>query len=229
MPRVIHHNIICQHQIEIEVWPSEAEIYFRDERNVNPINTQVRFDAVVYNAPSSNVLWAVQSIIGGPGAGSIDPTGLYNAPPKGSLPHGLTDIVIATAADDPLRKAFAKVTLVGFGPEPPPEPRIDIFPKQVYLYYPSGYHNSYIDASNTMQMFRTIIHKSTSTEVEWFRDTGSGYGLVGGPEPWYLYRVFGSGTTGTVVKIKARLKNNPGVEDEARVIQINYWWPGITT
>jgi len=227
MPTVVH-NIVCQHQIEIAVWPSEAEVYFRDERYVDPINTQMRFDAVVYNAPTSNAHWVVRNISGGPGVGSIDPTGLYTAPPKGFLPNGLTDIIIATATDDPLRKAFAKVTLIGVGPEPPLEPKIEVFPQQVHLYYPSGYHNSYIDSSNTMQMFQTIIRNSPSTEVEWYRDTGSGYSLAGGPDPWYLYKVGGSGTNGTVVKIKAELKNSPGVKDEARVIQINYSWPGIT-
>lgn len=227
MPTVVH-NIVCQHQIEIAVWPSEAEVYFRDERYTDPINTQVRFDAVVYNAPTSNVQWVVRNMIGGTGAGSIDPTGLYTAPPKGYLPSALTDIIIATATDDPLRKAFAKVTLIGVGPEPVPEPKIEVFPQQIYLYYPSGHHNNHIDPSNTMQMFHTIIRNSASNVVNWYRDTGSGYFPVGGSNPWHLYKVSGTGGNGTEVKIKAELQGSPGVKDEARVIQINYSWPGIT-
>lgn len=226
IPMMIH-DIICQHQIEIEVWPSEAEVYFQDERYVDPVNTQVRFDAVVYNAPSGGVLWQVASIGGGSGAGSIDPTGLYTAPPKGSLPHGLTDLIIATAADDPLRKAYARVTLVGFGPAPTPQPKIEIFPKQVYLYYPSGEHNAYIDASNTMQVFRTIIRNSASTEVEWSTDDGTTV-PVGWYEPWYRYEVKLSGPGGVEVRIEAKLKNNPGIKDEAVVVKINYKWPGLT-
>ncbi len=230
---VIVHDVVCQHRIEIEVWPPEAEVYFQDEAHVDPVNTQVRFHAVVYNARSSGVLWEVQGVDGGPGAGAIDPTGLYTAPPKAGLAHGTTDIVVASAADDPLRKAFGRVTLIGYGPEPPPKPGLEIFPKQAYVYYRSNRpassdHNEFIDVSNKGQLFRALIRRSDSTEVEWFVDTGGGYGPpVGQLEPWYLYEVPGSGSDGQEVKIKAQLKDHPGVYDEAKIILINYAWPGI--
>jgi hypothetical protein len=229
----VERHIVCQHRVEIEVWPSEAEVYFRDEQHVDPVNTQVRFDAVVYNAPSSGVTWKVQDVSGGPGKGSIDPTGLYVAPPKGSLPHGTTDIVVATAADEPLRKAFARVTLVGVGPEPLPDPILELYPKQAYAYYrfnrpTSDDHNEYIDISNKLQLFRALIRNSDSDQVEWYVDMGSGYGSpVGQLEPWYVYMVPSTGDSGWEVKIKAQLKDHPGVYDEAKVILINYKWPGI--
>lgn len=236
IPTIIHH-VICQHQMGIEVWPAEAEVYFRDERFIDPVNTQVRFDAIVYNAPSSDVIWEVRDIHGDPGAGSIDATGLYTAPPKGGLPSGLSDIIVVSATDDPLRRAYARVTLIGFGPIAAPDPKLSIFPKQVYLYYPdyrfdSGrgvhYWNQYIDVSNKMQVFHTTIRHSDSTEVEWFVDSGAGYGpRVGQYEPWYLYKVTGPGDDGFEVKIKARLRDSPSAEDEAKVVQINYTWPGI--
>jgi len=61
---------------------------------------------------------------GGPGAGTIDAAGLYLAPDKGSLPFGLTDIVVATSTDDPFRKAFARVAIVGWDPNQSPPPRL---------------------------------------------------------------------------------------------------------
>jgi hypothetical protein len=215
--------------VEIEVWPPKAEVYFLDEQHIDPVNTQVRFDAVVYNTPSAAVRWEVIGIDGGAAAGAIDSSGLYMAPPKGSLPHATTDIVIASAADDPLRKAFAWVTLVGFGPEVEPQPKLEIYPQQTYLYYPEGMHNSYIDPSNTMQVFRAMIHNSGAEELEWFVDEGGGYGSpVGDLNPWYAYQVSGSGNNKKKVKIKARLKDDLNVMDEAIVYLINYFWPGVT-
>lgn len=222
LPTVIHH-MVCQHQMGVEVWPASAEVYFRDERDVDPVNTQVRFDAVVINAPTERVTWQVISINGGAGVGSIDASGLYVAPPKGSHPHGLTDIVVATVADDPLRKAYGRVTLIGFGPEPPPQPKLEIYPREVYLYYPQGADNSYMDVNNTMQTFRALILNSSSDRVEW-RKNGA---LIGGwEEPWYQYRILGSGGYQRVI-LSARLKNDPIVRDEAIVHQINYNWPGV--
>jgi hypothetical protein len=231
-PKTVIHEIVCQHRIEVAVWPAEAEVYFRDERYTDPANTQVRFQAVVYNAPSGDVLWEVRSIGGGPGAGTIDPTGLYLAPPKGGLAHGTTDTVVAKAAADPLRQASARVTLVGLGPEPPLPAEVEITPEQAYLYYPankagSGAHNEYIDASNKRQLFRATIRESATSEVRWFRDTGSGYVQVGSAEPSYLYEVSGSGDDGQIVKIKVELRDQPDVNAEARVVLLNYRWPSI--
>ena len=219
----VYHQMVCQHQIEIEVWPTNAELYFLDERHVDPVNTQVRFQASVYNGMGSKVHWEVQNIAGNPGVGSIDPTGLYIAPLKGSYPHGLTDIVIATSAEDHFRKAYAFVTLIGEGPEPPPQPTIEIFPKHTYLYYPQGEDNAYIDASNKQQMFRATI-RHAGTQVEWLVDSVVQGGA--GTTPWFRYQVTGSGPM-KVVTIAARLLGQPTIIDEAKVIQINYSWPGL--
>lgn len=221
-PTIVH-NMVCQHQIEIEVWPTKTEVYFRDEPHVDPISTQVRFDALVYNAPTANVTWKVKSAGGGPGAGTVDPSGLYIAPPKGSLVHGYTDIIVATAVDDPMRKAYGRVALIGFGPELPPQPCIEIFPKQLSLYYPENFHNNYIDFSNTLQIFRTLINHSPSGEVEWFVDS---IPVAAWNKPWYQYRVTGHGSNKMVI-IRACLKNYTSIKDEAVVNQINYTWPGL--
>jgi hypothetical protein len=218
----IFHHVVCRHQVEVEVWPPQAEVYFQDEKWVDPINTQLRFEAAVFNS-AAGVSWEVRDLAGNPGAGSIDASGLYQAPPKGSLPSGFTDIVVATATEDPLRKAFAWVTLLGEGPEPAPAPSIEIWPKRAYLYYPQGQHNSYIDDSNKMQLFRTTLRNSATSEVDWLVNGVVQGGIV---EPWFLYKVSGSGATQKVT-IRARIKNQPTVYDEAKVIQINYFWPGL--
>lgn len=68
---IVHHHI-CQHQVEIEIWPPVAEAYFRDARYVDPINTQVRFQATVLNAENAAVSFQVRSLSGGAGLGTID-------------------------------------------------------------------------------------------------------------------------------------------------------------
>jgi hypothetical protein len=162
--------------------------------------------------------------VGGAGAGSIDATGLYQAPVKGALQSGHTDVVVATSIENPLRKAFAWVTLVGVGPAAQPVAEITVRPKSVYLYYPQNAsaadRNEFIDISNTMQMFRASVRNSNAA-VEW---------LVNGavtanpaPAPLFLYRVNGSGPI-TVVVVGARLAGQPAVIDEAKVVQINYRW-----
>src|ERR1035438_1833931 len=133
--RRFDHWMVCQHQVEIEVWPATAEVYFHDERYADPVNTQVRFDAAVYNAPNCEVKWEVRALDGSPGQGQVDSTGLYTAPDKDGLNSGLTQIVVATAVADPKRQAFAYVTLVGRGPEPPPVVTVLILPQRVNLYY----------------------------------------------------------------------------------------------
>ncbi len=224
--QVVRH-LVCQHRIEVEVWPVKAEVYFRNEQDVDPVNTYERFDATVYNGATSLVSWAVESVTGGPGAGTIDSTGLYMAPQApltGAFPQSVTDVVVATSTEDPLRKAVAFVTVIGHGPASPPAPRIEIAPKQLYLYYPNGADNAYIDSSNTMQMFRAFPQHTDSFAVEWLVD-----GVVqatAGTDPWFLYRVTGSGVTKTTT-VTARLKNDAGVKDDAKVIQINYSWPGL--
>jgi len=223
-PVHVTHHIVCRHRIEVEVWPTATEVYFKDERYADPVNTQARFDAVVFNGATAKVNWEVQDLAGNPGAGSIDPSGLYVAPPKGSLPHGLTEVISATSAEDPLRKAFAWVTLIGRGPAPVPEPRIEIWPKQAYLYYPQGHDNGYIDASNKMQLFRAAFRNGPSSQIEWLVDNT--VQAAAGNAPWFLYQVTGSGPT-RVVAVAARIKNQPSIRDDARVVQINYSWPGL--
>lgn len=223
---VVHH-VVLRHQVEVEVRPARAEVNFHDEAAVNPINTQIRFEATLYNVTRGGVSWEVRDPAGNPGAGSIDATGLYEAPPKGALASGHTDVVVATSVEDPLRKAFAWVTLIGDGPAPVPEPRIDISPKSVYLYYPqdrpaSPDRNEFIDESNTMQVFRATLRDSLTSEVEWLVD-----GVLKAnaqPTSLFKYEVTGSGSTKVVV-VTARIKARPDVKDEAKVVQINYTWP----
>jgi hypothetical protein len=218
----IHHHVVCRHQIEIEVWPAAAEVYFQDERYADPVNTQVRFEAAVYNAPTDRVLWTVSDVTGGPGAGTVDPTGLYLAPPKGPWPHGHTDIVVATAMDDPMRRASARVVLVGRGPEPKPLPKLEVYPKYVYLYYRNKHHNAYIDRSNKQQQFRTVIRDAENEALEWWV-TGAGTidskGLYTAPDS--------SDNNSAIDTVHVRLQSDHTVTDEARVRLINYDWPGI--
>ena len=220
---VAHHHVVCRHQIEIEVVPENTEVYFADERYIDPINTQVRFDATVYNSPNNNsVNWQVTDISGGPGAGNIDPTGLYTAPPKGSITHGHTDIVIATAKADPTRRAYAKVTLVGFGPEALPLPKLEIYPKVAYLYYRVDQHNNYIDTSNKLQQFTTIIQNTQNTNVSW-----SNSGDLITIDDDGLYHAPDSGSSPTIVMVHSELTDDSSVNDDAKVILLNYNWPGI--
>lgn len=218
---VIHH-VICRHQVEVQVWPARAELNFKDEKWVNPINTQIRFEATVYNS-TAGVTWEILDLAGDPGAGAIDASGRYQAPVKGSLPSGVTDIVVATAIEDPLRKAFAWVTLLGEGPEPMPQPSIEVWPRWATLYYPQGHHNAYIDDSNKMQLFRATLRHSATAEVEWLVDGALQGGLN---EPWFLYQASGAGGTKQVT-VRGRIKSQPAVHDEARVILLNYNWPGL--
>jgi hypothetical protein len=235
---VIHH-IACRHQIEVEVWPPRIDLYFADERmrvdhkgalverEVDPIDTQVRFEATVINS-DRGVRWQVFDAAGGPGAGSIDATGLYQAPAKGGWATGHTDVVVATSVEDPLRKAYAWVTLLGDGPLKAPDARIEIWPKRVNLYYDAGAHdNAYIDDSNKMRLFRADIWHSDDRNVEW---------LVNGavqPAPSlampqsFLYTSPSMGSDMVLVLVRARIKSNPGVFDEAQVILRNYDWPGL--
>jgi hypothetical protein len=223
---VVHH-VVCRHRVELEVWPPRVEVCFRDDRGVNPINAQVRFEATLYNAATGAVTWEVHSLTGGPGAGSIDASGRYLAPDKGALPSGHTDVVVATPGDDPLRKAYAWVTLVGKGPAPVPKPRIEISPKRVYLYYPQNQladdRNEFIDDSNKMQLFRAyLFDDGGGSEVEWLVDNVAKPNPL--PSSLFLYEVTGFGSTKVVV-VTARIQAQPSVKDEAKVVQINYTWP----
>lgn len=221
---VIHHHVVCRHQVEIEVEPAQVDIYFADEQNVDPINTQVRFTAHVFNAPNNGVNWHVVNLAGGPGAGTIDASGLYLAPPKGTLLHGHTDLVIATAKADPRRRAVAKVTLIGEGPEAEAEPVLEIYPSVTHLYYQGGTmaHNRYIDVSNKHQQFRTLVRNSPNPAVTWAVIWGPGSIDADG-----LYSAPHEGSAPNVVRIQAQLNYDASVTAEARVVLLNYSWPGI--
>ena len=125
---VVHH-VTRRHRPEVEVSPPRVELTFGDERAANPASSRARFEANVLNACSTEVRWEVLDPGGGPGAGSIDSTGLYTAPDFSAGLDGHTDVVVATLVEDPLRKAFAWVTLVGCGPWPVPVPTIQVTPK----------------------------------------------------------------------------------------------------
>jgi hypothetical protein len=243
------HRITCEHQIEIEIFPASAEVYFADERYADPAMIQARFDVVVYNAPTAGVHWSVAAINGGPGAGSIDQTGLYTAPPKGALPSASTDVIIAEAADNPDRKAFAFVSLIGKGPEPPPTKQVLLSPKRCFLYDPIGNESGYIDESNTLQVFRAIVSNSDDG-IDWLVN---GAPAVPGPLCRTLYcydpmtaqppppipqpTSLPSSSTWppssqtspltTQVLITARLSHDHSVYDDALVVIGNYFWQGL--
>lgn len=225
-PRRFDHRLVCQHQVEIELWPAEAEVYFSDERDIDLVNTQVRFDAAVYNAPDCRVAWSVRAPDGSPGRGQIDATGLYVAPDKNGLVSGFTDVIVATAVADPMRQAFGCVTVVGRGPRPVPTPSILLLPQRIVLYHRTG-HNAYIDESNSEHIFMAIVRHSTDS-VDW---------LIGGAVKLAndSTRLFGYnpavmpapvGPDGTVT-IAARLTTNAAVIGSAKVFLADYDWPGI--
>lgn len=224
--RRFDHRIVCRQQVEIELWPANAEVYFSDEDRIDPVNTQVRFDAAVYNAPDCRVTWSVRAPDGSPGRGQIDATGLYNAPDKDGLSSGLTDVIVATAVADPMRQAFGFVTVVGRGPRPAPTPTILLLPQRIVLYHRTG-HNDYIDESNSEHIFMAIVAHSNDP-VDW---------LIGGTVQLAndATRLFGYnpavmpapiGPDGTVT-IAARLTTNATVTSSAKVYLADYDWPGI--
>jgi hypothetical protein len=216
--------MVCQHQVEIEVWPASAEVYFRDERYANPVNTQARFEAAVYNAPNCEVKWEVRALDGSPGQGQVDATGLYTAPDKDGLNSGLTEIVVATATADPTRQAFAYVTLVGRGPEPPTPAILLILPQRVNLYYRQGGDSDWIDDSNKVQVFRAVVRNSSSS-LNWF------VGASAVPEaehgPLFYFEPAASSGPDTFIPIRAQLATDATVQSEAKVVLVNYNWPGI--
>lgn len=231
---VVHH-ITCRHQVEVEVWPPRIELYFADERmrvdhkgalvqrEIDLVDTQMRFEATVINS-DRGVRWQVFDAAGGPGAGSIDATGLYLAPAKGGWQNGHTDVVVATSVEDPLRKAYAWVTLIGDGPLKAPEARIEIWPKRVDLYYThssAADHNDYIDDSNKVQLFQARIWNSEEQSVTWQIVSGSGSIGANG-----LYVAPNSGNDHQMAVVRGTI-GATAVYDEARIVLRNYVWPGL--
>jgi hypothetical protein len=219
---VVHH-VTRRHRPEVEVWPPRTQLTFSDERSANPADTVVRFEATVINACSTAVTWTVLSPDGGPGAGSIDATGLYSAPKFKPELDRATDVVVVTLDEDPLRTAFAWVTLAGDGPWPIPVATIEILPKTAFLYYPDGQDNAYIDASNTMQFFRVLLRDSPTQDVQWKVD---GVVQAGQTEQIFRYQVTGSGPEKEVT-VAAAIQGLPAAVDEAKVMLTNYYWPGL--
>lgn len=225
-PRRLDHWIVCQHQIEVELWPASVEVYFRDERFTDPVNTQARFDAAVYNAPDSRVKWEVRALDGSPGRGQIDATGLYRAPDKDGLDSGLTEVIVVTSLADPMRQAFGYVTVVGRGPKPLPKPCILVLPQRVVLYHRNG-HNGYIDESNSKQVFRAIVRHSEAP-LQWLigstvkiaNDTSRLFGYDPATMPTPV------GPDGTVT-VTARLTTDSSVVGSAKVVLADYDWPAI--
>ena len=78
--------------------------------STSPVNAIHAFNRSLMRALALTAVTAAWTLMA-----PFDPTGLYRAPDKGTLPTGTTDVVVATARADPLRKAFAWVTLVGLG------------------------------------------------------------------------------------------------------------------
>jgi hypothetical protein len=226
----VTHRIECRHQIEIEVFPGSAEVYFADEQYAAPEMGQARFDATVINAPTARVHWSVQSPLGGPGKGSIDETGLYVAPQKGGTKNGWTDVVVASPVDDPLRRAMAFVTLIGRDAEPVVK-RITISPRRCTLYYPRKNTdppskpafdpNRYVDPSNSCRIFTAVLWHANE-KVLWTA-TGVGSQTLDAGQP-YFYPVTGSGGAKTV-RVRAELVSAAAVFDEAIVSIIDYDWP----
>jgi hypothetical protein len=92
----------------------------------------------------------------------------------------------------------------------------------VYLYYPTGYDNSYIDASNTMQLFRAMVHHADPALVEWKVPT---LPVSTGPEYLYTAPTLGGQQT---LRIDASIPGTtPLAADWAMVTLLDYSWPGI--
>jgi hypothetical protein len=224
---VVHHQIECIHQAEIEVWPATAEAYFLDEQFADAASAQIRFDATVINTPSRAIRWEVQSLSGGPGRGTIDGSGLYTAPNKGDLASGTTEIVVATAMDDPLRKAFARVTLLGRGPELAPDPRLELFPRHCQLYTRRDPYDDYIDGSNKRQLFRVEILKAKALESDlvWTVRVGATSSTVATGVSHFLYVAPLYITDPPLVTITVALQSRPEIYDTATVLLLMYGWP----
>ena len=220
-PRSVRRQVVCKHQVEIEVWPPRAEVRFSDDWTANPATTQTRFEAQVYNS-GQGYSWSVRAMDGSAGQGSVDASGLYRAPPKGALASGTTELVVATSREDPLRTAFAWVTLVGLGPRPAATAQLTVLPRRQTLYYGSGDNNDMIDDCNKRCEFQALAFGTTSA-VEWLVN-GVPAGDPAGPGSWYLAPSNGGTATVTVT---ARLQSNHAVSADAKISLLNYDWPGV--
>jgi hypothetical protein len=219
-------KIICRHRMEIEVWPSKAEVNFSDERYADPITATTQFEACVYNTPTGRVRWSVLDPSGGPGQGSINQQGVYTAPVKGSLVSGTTDLVAAQPVDDLTRIAFATVTLVGKGPLPKPRPTITVIPGTATIYdTDTAGLKGFIDISRKKQIFKAIVANSDDP-VDWLVDT-----TVKATNDLTRTFVFPPGPSVSqldhAMTITARLSTDHTVCGYARCLCTEYKWNGI--
>ena len=86
---MIHHPcreipVHCHPRVGVAVQPPNAELYFRDERWIDPINTQIRFEALLYNS-DRGVTWQVLAPDGGPGHGTVTRPGCTGRPTRAAL------------------------------------------------------------------------------------------------------------------------------------------------
>jgi hypothetical protein len=135
---------------------------------------------------------------------------------------------VANSREDPLRKAFAWVTLVGLGPRPAKAAEVAIFPRRINLYYRQGANNDMIDDCNKRCQFQAIAF-NTGAQVEWLMNVPPqppDVFVLQGVGPWFLYQTPANGAA-AVITVRARLQGNPAVFDEAKVSQLNYDWPGV--
>lgn len=219
--RLIVHHAVCQHRVEVVVSPARAQLVFQDEADADPINTRIRFEATVLNS-DRGVTWQVVSPMGGPGAGTIDATGLYRTPPFAAHASGVTDIVVATSRADPLRRAYAWLTVVGRGPASAPRARVEIWPRRATIYHKTG-NARYVDACNKRQVFRAYVTHAANPDVKWIV---GGVPRAGGPpdSSWFIFEGDGAEALQDVV-IRAELGADPSVSDHALVTVRDYNWP----
>jgi hypothetical protein len=90
------------------------------------------------------------------------------------------------------------------------------------LYYPG---NTFIDASNTWQVFEARIRRSAVAAVEWSVNDVVQVQQPSDPAHFFLYKLAGSGGDGEKDIVRARLPAHPGVVSEALVVKLNYTWP----
>jgi hypothetical protein len=106
---------------------------------------------------------------------------------------------------------------------PPPTPTILIQPQRVNLYYRSDGNSAWIDASNQRQVFRALVQHSTAN-LNWY----VGSSAVPETEHGRLFHfVPAASGADTAIPIRAELVGDPAVKDEAKVVLVNYTWPGI--
>jgi hypothetical protein len=226
------HRLECRHRIEVEVYPNTGQVYFADERSVDSACTQFRFQATVFNSKTAEVHWSVESINGGPGAGTIDARGLYLAPKKNGHSFPFTEIIVARSAEDPDRKAMATITVAGKGPLDPPPAVIRLSPRRCTIYREgvapqNRCNNEYIDKGNYCRTFCARLFNRASA-IRWRVDNVIQVLPSYGDTTIFTYYANSSTTVGTH-RVRAELIDDTNVYDEAEVVVTDYGWGGLWT